>query len=133
MLVIDLVAYVRHGGYYIHIEFAVQTFLNDFHVQQTKEAATEAKAQSYGTFWREGQRSIVQLEFLERSTKVLEVFGFNRVETCKYHGFYFFKTGNGFLGWVERGGDGVAHLYFCSGLDARYDVAYITAMQFLAW
>ena len=73
MLVVDLVANVGHGGNYVHVELAVKAFLYDFHVKQTQETATEAKAQSHGTFWREGQRGIVQLEFLERSAKVLKI------------------------------------------------------------
>ena len=36
---------VRHSGYYIHIEFPVESLLNYFHVEQTKESTTESEIQ----------------------------------------------------------------------------------------
>ena len=40
----NFVDYGRRGGDQIQIVFTLQTFLNDLHVQQTKEATTEAEA-----------------------------------------------------------------------------------------
>ena len=65
---IDIIGYVRHRGDDVHIEFAIQTLLHDLHVQQAKESAAKTEAQRHGTLRLEGQRSIVQLQFLQRGT-----------------------------------------------------------------
>ena len=36
---------VWHGGNHIHIELSVETFLDDLHVQQSKEPASEPETQ----------------------------------------------------------------------------------------
>ena len=45
---IDIVTYVRYGGDDIHVELAVEALLDDLHMQQSEEAATETEAQGHG-------------------------------------------------------------------------------------
>ena len=47
LLSIAHVTYVRYGGNHIHIKLAVQSLLNNLHVEQAQESATETEAQSY--------------------------------------------------------------------------------------
>ena len=55
LLVIHVIGNVGHRGYHVHVEFAVEPLLNDFHVEQSEEAASEAEAQSDRTLRRERQ------------------------------------------------------------------------------
>ena len=52
---------VRYSGYHIHIELTIQTLLNNLHMQQAQETATEPKTQRGGTLRLESQGSVVQL------------------------------------------------------------------------
>ena len=49
----------------LQIEFAVEPFLNDFHVQQAKKAATESKAECLAGFRLVGETGIVEAQFGE--------------------------------------------------------------------
>ena len=49
-----LVGYVGDGRDDVHTELSVESFLNDLHVQEPKEAASEAEAKSDGALWLEG-------------------------------------------------------------------------------
>ena len=62
---IDVVRDVRDGGDDIHIELAIQPLLDDLHVQETEESAAETKAQRHRRLRLEGERSIVELQFLQ--------------------------------------------------------------------
>ena len=44
-LVVNHIRYVRNSGNHIHIKLTVQSFLHNFHVKQSQEAAAESKAQ----------------------------------------------------------------------------------------
>lgn len=52
-LVVYAVAYVRHGGDYVHVEFAAEAFLHNFHMEQAEESAAETEAESGRRFGRE--------------------------------------------------------------------------------
>ena len=45
LLVVNHIRHVGHGGDDIHIKLAVEAFLHNLHVEQSKEATTETKAQ----------------------------------------------------------------------------------------
>ena len=61
LLVVDHVRHVRHGRDDVHVELAVQTFLDNLHVQKTEEAATETEAESHRRLGLERERRIVEL------------------------------------------------------------------------
>ena len=46
LLVIYHIRYIRNSSNHIHIELTIQTLLNNLHMQQAQETATEPKAQS---------------------------------------------------------------------------------------
>ncbi len=35
VFIVNKVRHVRYGGYYVHVKFAVEAFLHNFHVQQS--------------------------------------------------------------------------------------------------
>ena len=45
LLIVNHIRYVRNSGNHIHIKLTVQSFLHNFHVKQSQEAAAESKAQ----------------------------------------------------------------------------------------
>ena len=65
LLVVYHIGYVRHGGDDIHVELTVQTFLHNLHVEQSEETTTETESQCHRALWREGKRSIVELQLLQ--------------------------------------------------------------------
>ena len=75
----DAVRHVGHGRDDIHVEFAVQTLLNDLHVQQTEKSAAESESQRQRALGFERQRSVVQLQLLERCAQVFVLVGLHRV------------------------------------------------------
>ena len=89
----DFINHRRRGGNQVHVKLAFQTFLHDFQVQQTQEAATEAEAQCLGNFRLKFQRSIVQLQFFQRIAQGFVVVAFHRIKACKYLTLYFLEAG----------------------------------------
>ncbi len=133
VLVVNHVRNVWHGGYHVHVEFAVESLLNNLHVQQSEESAAESEAQRNRTLRHESKRCVVKLKFLERCSQILEILGLDRVDAGKHHRLYLLKSGNSLLAWVGNVRKRVAHLNLGGCLDARNDVAHVAAMQFLTW
>ena len=50
LLIIDEIGNVGNGSDDIHIELAVEAFLDDFHVEQAEESTAESEAEGNGTF-----------------------------------------------------------------------------------
>jgi len=67
---VHLVDHRRRGGDEADLKFALQPFLNDLHVQQTKKAATEAKTQRLRRFRLKGKSRIVELQFFKGGFEV---------------------------------------------------------------
>ncbi len=133
LLVIDVVGNVRHCGDHVHVELPVEAFLHDLHVQQSEEAATESESQCQRRLRLEGQRGIVQLQFLQRRAQVFEVLRLNRIHTGEDHRFHLFESGDCLRAGARYVGDGIAHFHFLGGLDAGDDVSHVSCAQLLAW
>ena len=80
----------------------------------------------------EGERSIVQLQVLQRRTQVLEVLGLDGINTGKDHGLHLFESIDSLRTRAVYVGNGIAHLHLTRGLDTRNDIAYIAGQQFVA-
>ena len=131
LLRITHIRHVRHCGDDIHIKLTIQSFLDNLHVQQSQESATESEAQSYRTLWRECQRSIVKLQFLQRCTKVLIVCGIYRIHTCKHHRLHLLESLDGSITRSSHLSDGITHLHLLGVLDTGDDISHIASTQFL--
>ena len=64
---IDLVADAGSGGDEVEIEFALETLLNDLHVEQAEEAAAESEAEGDGTFGFEEKEESFRRSFSRAS------------------------------------------------------------------
>ena len=58
----DFVGDGRGGLDDFDVEFALEAFLDDLHVEQAEEPAAEAEAQGVGGFRAEGEAGIVELQ-----------------------------------------------------------------------
>ncbi len=71
----------HHGGRSgdeVEVVFALQTLLDDFHVQHAKETNAETEAQRIGAFRLVLQRRVVQREFFQRFAETLKIIGTHR-------------------------------------------------------
>ena len=132
LLVINHIGNVRHRSDHVHVKFAVQTFLNNLHVKQAQESATETKAQRQRRLRLESQRSIVQLKFFQGSTEVFIILGLNRINSGKHHRLHFLKSFNGFLAGTGNVSDRIPHLHLTRSLDTRNDISYVPRTEFLS-
>ena len=58
------------GGNQIQVELSFQTLLDNLHVQQSQKSAAESKAQRLGGLRLKGQRSVVELQLVQRVAQV---------------------------------------------------------------
>jgi len=131
VLVEDVVGDVGDGRDDAHVELAVEALLHDVHVEQPKEAATEAEAKGDTRFGREREAGIVQLQFLQRRPQVLKVLCLNGIYASKHHRLHLFETGHGLVAGTRHRRNRIAHLDLGGGLNAGDDVAHVAAMQLL--
>ena len=81
----DLVNHTWGRREQAEVELALETFLNNFHVQQSKEAAAETEAKCRRRFRLERKRGIVHLHFRQSFLELLELHRFNRIEATIDH------------------------------------------------
>src|SRR5579863_6013589 len=113
----DLVTHAGSGGDEIETKFALQTLLDDFHVQQAKETAAKAEAESNRTLGLEEKGRIVEAKFFERLPQHRVLVGIHGVESREDHGLDVFESGQRFDGRIRVIGDGVADLGVGNVLD----------------
>ena len=128
---IDHIRHVGNGRNHVHVELAVEPLLHDFHVQQAEKTAAEAEAERHARFGLERERSVVQLEFLQRCAKVFVVRGVDGIHAGKHHRLHLLKALNGLLAGSADVSNRVAHLHLLRILDAADDIAYLARAQFL--
>ena len=98
------VHHVGDGGDDVHVELAVEAFLDDFHVEHAEESAAEPEAEGGGRFRFEGEGGVVELEFLDGGAQVFVVFGFDGVDAGEDHGLDLLEAvDGGVAGGVPRG------------------------------
>ena len=83
---IDVILDVRDRTDQIEIELALQALAHDLHVQQTEEAAAEAKAQRHRRLRLIVQRGVIQLQLGEGVPQLLVLLGVGGVEAREHHG-----------------------------------------------
>src|SRR5437764_3486104 len=94
----DLIAHARRSGDQLQIKFALQSLLNDLHVQQAEKAAAEAESECNRTFGLEEKRRIVEPKFFERLAQLSVLVRVHGVEPGEDHGLDVFKAGQ----WLDR-------------------------------
>jgi len=125
----DLVDHRGVGGNDIHVEFAAEAFLHDFHVEKAEEAAAEAEAQSGRALGLEGEGRVVDLELAHRELEGLVVGGVDGVDSGKDHRLDLLEAGEGYRAGVITIGDGVADLDLGGRLHVGDDVAHVSRRE----
>ena len=67
-----------------HVVLAPDALLDDFHVQQAEEAATETKAERERTFRGVDKRRVVEPQPAERGLELFVVVALQRIEAAKH-------------------------------------------------
>ena len=88
----NFVADAGRGGDEFQRELALQTLLNDFHVQQPEETTAETESKSDGTLRLEKERRIIQPQFFQRLAQAGMLVRVHRVESGEYHRLDLFKA-----------------------------------------
>ena len=117
MLVKHPIGYIGHGCDYIHVKFATEAFLYDLHVKQTEESATESESERRRRFRLECQRCIIELQFFERCTEILEILCLYRIYSGKHHRFDLFESSYSLAARTVDMSDRIAHFHLARGLD----------------
>ena len=123
----DLVDDGGVGGDDVHVELAAEAFLDDLHVEETKEAAAEAEAEGGGAFVLEGEGGVVDLKLAHRDLESLEVGGVDGVDAGEDHGANLFEAGEGLGAGIAFEGDGIADFDFGGGLHVGDEVAHVAS------
>ena len=126
-------AHVGHRGDHGLVEFPLQSFLDDLHVEHTEKAATKTKTQRLGSFQFEGQGSIVQLQFVHAVAQLFKLICIHREDSREHHRFHFLKTPDHFGMWVVGQGDGIPHFYFLRVFYTGDNISYIARLHFRAF
>src|SRR5471030_783873 len=113
----------------VHVEFALQAFLHDFHVQQAEEAAAEAEAQRLRHFRLVHQRGVVELQFFQRIAQRVVLVGLDREQAGEHLRLDFLEARQRRGGRTVGQRDGVADLGDLQFLDAGDDEAHLPGRQ----
>ena len=132
LLRVDLIRDVGHGRDDIHVELAVEPLLYDLHVQQAEEAAPETESQGGRALGLEGQRRVVELQFLQRAPQVLEILGLDRIDPGEHHRFHLLEPVDAFLGRPGHVRDGIADTHLARSLDSRDDIPDVARADLVA-
>src|SRR5262249_9582813 len=105
-----VIANARRGGDEVEPELALQTLLNDLHVQEAEKAAAKAKAQRGRALRFEEERRIVEPQLFQGFAQRRVLVRVHGVEAGEDHGFDFLKTRQRLDGRAGIAGNGVANL-----------------------
>ena len=100
---INVVDHARIGGDDVHVVFASEPLLDDFHVQEAEESAAEAEAERGGSFRLIGERRVVELEFRHAEFQLFVIRRVDGINAAEDHRPDFLEAGEGF-------GTGILHL-----------------------
>ena len=110
----------------VQVELALETLLDDLHVEQAEEPATEPEAERDRALRRVGEAGVVEVQLLEGVAQQRVVLAADRVDAGEHEALGLLVAGQ----WrIRRPGDGrdrVADLSLAHVLEARRDVADLT-------
>ena len=126
-----LINNVRCGSNQAQIIFALQTLLDNVHVQQAQKAAAEAKAQRGRCFRLKYQRSIVQLQLFQSIAQVVVIGILYRIQTAVYHRGGLAIARQRCFGRIVAIGYGIAYACILNVFDAGSKEAYLALLQLI--
>src|SRR6056297_2356066 len=118
-------------GNQLNIEFALQSFLNNLHVEKTKKTTTKAKPQSKGVFRFKGKGGIIQTQFFQGVAQGIVLTTVNGIKTRKYHRFNHLVARQSLYCRLMMMGQGITDLGVFNHLDAGNDEPYFAGSEVL--
>ena len=115
----------------VHAELALETLLDDLHVEQPEEAAPKAEAERRRGLRLEEERRVVQPQLLQRVAQLRILAAFDRVQTGEDHRFADLEAGERFRRGARRLGDRVPDLRVRDGLDSGEDESNLADAKLL--
>jgi len=88
---------------------ALDTLLDDLHMEQTEEAAAETEIERFGSFGFVDQSCIIQLQFFKRILEIAIILPFGGIDTGIDHGFCLTVAGKRLIRRTGCEGDGIAY------------------------
>ncbi len=126
----DLVDDARRGRDEVEVELAREALLDDFQMQEPKEAAAEAEAERRRAFHLEGEARIVEAELAHRGAQFLEIRRIDREEPAEHHGLHRLEARQRLRGRLLVLGDGIADAGIRDFLDGGGDETHFAGREF---
>ena len=126
---LDAVGDGRGGHDQIEVELALQPLADDLHVQQAEEAAAEAEAERQRGLGLVEERTVVQLQPLERVAELRVLVGIGREEPGEDHRLDFLVAGHRLGGGSLLGRERVADAKLRDVLQPRDHVADLAGLR----
>jgi len=120
----------RRSSYQVKIELALESLLNNLHMEEAKKTAPEAETERHRCFRLVRKRGVIQLQLCQGITQLFILGGINRIKPGKNHRLHLFKAGKrsstGFFRKAHRMGNCIADLGIGDSSDAGNHEAYFT-------
>ena len=113
----------------VEVVLALQTLLDDVHVQQAEKAAAKAESHRLGALRLEMQCRVVELELVEGLAQRRIVLGIDRKQAGKDARLDFLESRQRMRGGIGIEGQGVADRRAMDFLDRRCDPAHFAAAE----
>ncbi len=126
---VQLIDYRWRRGDEIEIKLTLEPFLNNFEMQQPKEAAAKAEAKRIRAFGLETETCIVKAQLRKRILEVFKIRRFGGVQAAEHHRLHRLKPRQGRIGEVFLVGDRITHIAFIDHFYAGLNIAYFTWPQ----
>ena len=108
---------------------ALDTLLDDLHMEETEETAAESEIECFGSLWLVDQSRIVQLQFFKRILEIAIILPFSGIDTGIDHGFCLAVAGKRLIRWTGCEGDGIAYTALGDGFETGGDIANIPGFE----
>ena len=115
----------------MHAVLAFEALLDDVHVQQPEETASESEAQRLRDFRFVVKRGVVEVQLLERVAQGFVLVRLDRIQAGEHLRLDFFETRQGLAGRLIGVRERVAHLRRAQFLDAGDDESNFAGRQFV--
>ena len=130
-VVVDAIQHARRGRDEVHVELALETLLDDLHVEQSEEPAAKAEAERDRRFGLEEERRVVETKLLERLAQLLIPMSLDRIQSGEDHRLERLEA-RIWLGRRTVGlGDRVTNLRIADDLDSTGEEADFARAQFV--
>ena len=127
---VDVVDNGRRGHDESEVVLALEAFLYDIHVEETEEAAAEAKAKCDGGLRLEDECGIIELQLLKRLAEVVVVLAVLGIESAEDHGRDAAIAGQCLSRRPLRARHGIAHAHVAHVLQCARDKADLARAEF---